>query len=79
MKPVQLPLTTISRQALAGLVEEFVTREGTDYGVAECTLEKKTRDVMRQLEHGEAVIVFDPESETFNIVPGEALRLPRRS
>ncbi len=79
MKLVQLPVTMISREALAGLVGEFVTREGTDYGVEECTLEKKMRDVMRQLEHGEVVIVFDQESETFNIVPGEALRLPGRS
>ena len=69
MRFVQVPVSVISRQALAGLVGEFVTRDGTDYGVEECTLEKKMRDVTRQLEHGEVVIVFDPESETFNIVP----------
>ena len=75
MGVVEVSVRVISRQALAGLVGEFVTRDGTDYGVEECTLEKKMRDVMRQLEHGEVVIVFDSESETFNIVPRESLRL----
>ena len=35
------------------------------YGV----LEEKKRAVARQLDRGEVVILFDPESETCNIVP----------
>lgn len=73
MSVVRVPVAAISQEALAALVKEFVTRDGTDYGVVECTWQEKMRDVMRQLEHGEVVIVFDRESETFNIVPREAL------
>jgi len=73
MKWVQVPANAVSREGLAGLVREFVTRDGTDYGDVECTLEKKENDVMRQLARGDVVIVFDSESETFNIVSKDAV------
>jgi len=50
-------------------VQEFVSREGTDYGHGVRTLAEKVADVMRQLESGEARIVFDLASETTHIVP----------
>ena len=59
----------LSPGALAGLVEEFVSREGTDYGHTERNLAQKVADVMRQLASGEARIVFDLSSETTHIVP----------
>jgi uncharacterized protein YheU (UPF0270 family) len=64
-----VPAKALSPDALRGLVEEFVTRDGTDYGTRERTLEEKVRDVLRQLERGEARIVFDPASRSVNIVP----------
>ena len=64
--------TALSADALRGLVEEFVTRDGTDYGVRERTVEEKCRDVMRQLERGEVKIVFDPASRSANLVTSRA-------
>jgi uncharacterized protein YheU (UPF0270 family) len=58
----------LSEGALNGLIEEFVSREGTDYGFQEKSFESKVRDVRRQLECGEARIVFDLVEETANIV-----------
>jgi uncharacterized protein YheU (UPF0270 family) len=58
----------LSPQALRGLIEEFVSREGTDYGLKERSFETKVRDVERQLESGEARIVFDLLQESANIV-----------
>jgi uncharacterized protein YheU (UPF0270 family) len=66
---VEIPASRLSPGALDGLIEEFVTRDGTDYGLQEPTLEQKKTAVARQLERGEVVIVFDPESETCNIIP----------
>ena len=66
--PIEVPLDALSATALRGLVEEFVNREGTDYGLRERTLDEKVGDVMRQLERGEAAIVFDPESRSTTIV-----------
>ncbi len=68
-EPVVIPHTELSQQALRGVLESFVLREGTDYGTTEFTLEQKIRHVLRQLERGEARILFDPGSETVNIVP----------
>ena len=65
---VRIPVEALSREALDGLVEEFVTRDGTDYGFHERALDDKKRTVMRQLDRGEIVIVFDPVTQTANIV-----------
>lgn len=68
--------THLSPTALRGLVEEFVTREGTDYGRVEKTFDQKVAALMRQLERGEAVIVHDTQSQTTSIVPKQPLRKP---
>lgn len=65
---VEVPRDALSLAALRGLIEEFVTRAGTDYGAHEKTLEEKIADVERQLERGEATIMFDLETATTNIV-----------
>lgn len=66
--PIDVPLEALSPSVLRGLVEEFINREGTDYGVRERTLDEKVRDVMRQLERREAKIVFDPVTRSATIV-----------
>jgi uncharacterized protein YheU (UPF0270 family) len=66
---VDVPLDALDEATLVALVESFVGREGTDYGAVERSLEEKVADVRRQLERGDARIVFDPETETVNIVP----------
>jgi len=68
---ILVPYTALSEPALTGLIAEFVTRSGTDYGPEEASLARRIADVRRQLERGEAVIVFDPDTETANIVPGD--------
>ena len=66
---VEVPHDQLSPETLRQLIESYVNREGTDYGLRERTLEQKVADVLRQLENGEAVIVFDAEGESINIVP----------
>ena len=68
MAAVQIPIERLSADALDGLIEEFVTRDGTDYGAQERTLEQKKSAIVRQLERGDLVIVFDADSESCNIV-----------
>lgn len=76
-----VPHTELSEDALRGVVESFVLREGTEYGEKDFSLDQKLAHVVRQLERGEAQIVFDPESETIDIVvvsKGEGRRLARK-
>ncbi len=65
--PVAIPHRELSPEALRGVVESFVLREGTDYGAHEFALEQKVAHVMGQLERGEAQILFDPESESVTL------------
>jgi len=66
--PVEVPHTLLSPDALRGLIESFVLREGTDYGDREFTHEQKVAQVMAQLENGDARIVFDPETESVTLL-----------
>lgn len=70
---IELSPADLSAEALRSLVEEFVTRDGTDYGAIERNLEEKIAAVMAQLASGEARLVFDPESETANVVVAKDL------
>ena len=65
---VKIQYDQLSSEALNGVIEEFVTRDGTDYGEKEISLETKIFQVLDQLKSGKAVIVFDQESQTCNIV-----------
>ena len=65
---IEVPHTSLQPATLRAVVEEFVTRDTTDYGVRERTLDEKVADVMRQLERGEAKVVFDPRTGTVNII-----------
>ena len=67
-EPIEIPHRELSPEALSGVVQSFVLREGTDYGRQEYSLDEKVAHVMRQLERGEARIVFDPGTETVDIV-----------
>jgi uncharacterized protein len=73
---VVVPHTQLSPEALRGLAEEFVTRDGTDYGQVERTLEQKVAALIRELERGAAVIVYDSESDSASIVAAESLGAP---
>lgn len=50
------------------MLESFVLREGTEYGERDVSLDQKVEQVARQLRKGEAQIVFDPETETIDIM-----------
>ena len=64
---MKIPLKSLSDEVLMGIIEDFVLREGTDYGPTEQALADKCRAVRRQLDVGEATIDFDPASETIDI------------
>jgi len=66
---VEIDYRTLSAEALRGLIEELITRQGTDYGVREVSLDEKVEDVERQLKSGDARIVFDTVDECANVVP----------
>ena len=69
-----IPYEKLSREALQGLIEEFVTREGTDSGYTKKSLEENVEMVKRQLKKGDAFIVYDEATQTANIVSKNYLK-----
>lgn len=57
-----IPPNLLQAETLTRLIEDFVTREGTDNG-DNTGLEARVEQVRRALAKGEAVILFDPLSE----------------
>ena len=62
-----IPVNKLSAKALQGVIEEFISRNGTDYGAIEASLETSFRQVKSNLQNGLAVLIFDDETETTNI------------
>ena len=67
-EPLVVPHTELAVDVLRGVVESVVLREGTEYGEKEFSLEEKVAQLTRQLQLGAAQIVFDPTSQTVDIV-----------
>ena len=63
----KIPINKLSPEALKGVINEFISRDGTDYGEIEASWETKFRQVKDKLESGLAVLIYDDETETTNI------------
>ena len=59
--------TDIAPDTLDALIEEFVTRDGTDYGDIETSTATKVQQVMNQLERKDVFITYSEEYETCTI------------
>lgn len=69
-----IPYQHLSPDALDGVLEDYVTREGTDYGDYSYSLADKKAQVLSQLQRGEATLLFDPLSSTCHIELTRTLR-----
>ena len=65
---IDVPHERLEPETLRNLIEEFVTRDGADWGEAGGTLEEKVAQVMQQLRSRKVKIVFELNSQTANIV-----------
>ncbi|WP_292950992.1 MULTISPECIES: YheU family protein [unclassified Neptuniibacter] len=68
-----IPYDQLNPDTLQSLVEEFVSRDGTDYGNKEVTLAVKVQQVVSKLKSGEAVILFSESKGLCNIVRKDML------
>ncbi len=49
---MEIPYKQLSSDALRGIVEEFITRDGTDYGREEVPLEQKIDAALGHIRRG---------------------------
>src|SRR5262249_16734856 len=66
--PVVVPHDRLTPETLRALAEEFVTREGTDYGPVERSFAAKGQRVLRQIASGGAAIIYDGASDRTHVV-----------
>ena len=71
---VAIPPEHLSPEALQGVIEEFITREGTDYGAVESSFAAKIEQVRAQLRKGLVTIVFDLDAESCTLLTREQLQ-----
>lgn len=71
--PIRVEPDDLAPDTLRAVIESFVLREGTDYGLQETSLDDKVEQVLTQLRRGKAHIVFDPATESVTIVVTTAL------
>lgn len=69
-----IPPEKLDPSTLDSLLESFITREGTDYGSEELTLQQKLENLKSQLTSGGVVISYDELSESLNLVPKDQHR-----
>lgn len=74
-RAVRVPYDQLSPEILEAVIEEFVTREGTDYGGTEVPFERKIEQVRKQIETGRALIVFDESMQSCTILSRDDPRL----
>ena len=72
---IEVPWQRLSADALMAVIEEFVSRDGTDYGNVEASMADKAEQVKGALANGNATLLFDPISQSCHIV--ESQRIPR--
>jgi uncharacterized protein len=68
MAIVEVSYEQLEFSTLKMLVEEFIMREGTDYGKVEMDLDQKIDMVIRQLKNGDAALMWDTDLQSSNIV-----------
>jgi uncharacterized protein YheU (UPF0270 family) len=66
--PVKIPYNQLSPEALEGLITQFISRDGNDSGNVDAAFEKKLEGVKNRLKSGKALILYDPETQSCNIV-----------
>ncbi|MET4000805.1 YheU family protein [Marinobacterium sp. MBR-109] len=68
-----VPWQSLDPDTLQNLLEEFVSRDGTDYGEQELSLAQKADQIRLKLISGEALLLFSESTGQCNIVPRERL------
>jgi uncharacterized protein YheU (UPF0270 family) len=65
---IEIPPEKLTAELLQAIIEDFITREGTEYGHEEYSLEDKVSQVERQLRDGAVFIAFDPATESCTLL-----------
>lgn len=69
-----IPYQSLEPEVLKRLLEEIVTRDGTDYGEVELSTSQKLNGALRALQEKRSVLLWDEETESASLVSAEYAR-----
>ena len=70
---IKIPIESLDRSIIFSIIEEFVLREGTDYGANEVNFQSKIDEIYRKLESDEYSISYDESTESCTIIANVSL------
>ena len=70
---IKIPIESLDRSIIFSIIEEFVLREGTDYGAYEVNFRSKIDEIYRKLESDEYSISYDESTESCTIIANVSL------
>ena len=70
---IEIPPNKIADEILVSIIEEFINREGTDYGKQEVKLDVQIKRARSKIMRGDVLIMFDPKTESCNLITKEEL------
>jgi uncharacterized protein YheU (UPF0270 family) len=65
---LEIPAEKLAAEVLEAIMEEFILREGTDYGHSELSLDDKKKKLKRQIDTGRAKIVYSTLTENTTLM-----------
>lgn len=72
---VRVPAERVPPESLDALLEEYTSRDGTDYGEQETPLSERVAELRTGLRQGSVALLYDGDSETWDLLPEEEARL----
>lgn len=64
---MEIPYQELEEKTLRAVIEEFISREGTEYGEFEYSLEQKVQQIKDQLKKGNIILNYDSESQSCHL------------
>lgn len=77
MEYVEIPPDRLQPEVFRSVLEEFINREGTNYGETELSMDQKRENLQGLIASGEVSIVFDPNTETCTLIERDELQVLR--
>lgn len=68
-----IPPSSLASETLTNLLQDYIMREGTDYGEVELTLDEKVGILRPQVLNSRVLIIYDESSGSFTLMPANEL------
>lgn len=72
---IEVPMSRLEERTLLALLEDFASRDGTDYGVRELPLDEKVGRLLEQLKASKIVLLYDSDSEQWDLVQRDSAQI----